>query len=176
VPEAGPGVFELTSPSYDSLWPDGGGGDGGPTIPVDDTCAYKDAGGYGVFPGLDWSGAPAATMSYAIVFHDLTNMFFHWAIWDIPAATTSLPEGLAAGKMLAMPAGAMQWSFMGPDGEFTGPCPSGALHVYRFDIFALGTATLQVNAGANATDVYTAAAKAALATTSLTGLSNAKHY
>jgi Raf kinase inhibitor-like YbhB/YbcL family protein len=154
---------------------DAGVGDGGPTIPAVDTCSYPDAGGFGVFPGLEWSGAPAGTMSYVIVFRDLTNGFYHWAIWDIPASTMSLPVGLPAGGTLAMPAGAMQNSFMGM--QYAGPCPAGALHVYQFVIFALGTTTLPgVTATSTAQAVYTAASKVALATTTLNGLSNAKHF
>jgi Raf kinase inhibitor-like YbhB/YbcL family protein len=172
--QGGPHGFTFTTPAYASLEPDGGGGDGGPTIPAIDTCAYSDAGGYGVSPELDWSGAPAATQSYAIVLHDLTNGFYHWAIWDIPASTMSLPAGLPRGAALTMPAGAMQTGFMGP--QFAGPCPAGSLHVYQFEIYALGTATLQVNGGASAQQVATAANKAPLATALLTGLSNAKHY
>ncbi len=156
---------------------DGGGGDGGPTIPLEDTCANPDAGGYGDFPGLAWSGAPAATMSYVIVFHDLTNSFFHWAMWDIPASTTSLPQDdLPGGKVVAMPAGAMQNSFMGNQGQFTGPCPSGSLHGYQFTLFALGTTTLPGVGATDAMSIYNDAKKVALATADLTGRSNAKHY
>jgi Raf kinase inhibitor-like YbhB/YbcL family protein len=169
--------FDLTSPSFVSVSPDGGGGDGGPTIPLEDTCANPDAGGYGDFPGLAWSGAPAGTMSYVVVLHDLTNGFYHWAMWDIPASTTSLPEDdLPPGKMVTMPAGAMQNSFMGNQGQFTGPCPAGALHVYQFTLFALGTTTLPGVTAADAQSIYNDAKKVALATTDLTGRSNAKHY
>jgi Raf kinase inhibitor-like YbhB/YbcL family protein len=154
---------------------DAGVGDGGATIPGVDTCSYPDAGGYGESPELDWRGAPAATMSYVIVLRDLTNGFYHWAIWDIPASTTSLPAGLPRGATLTMPAGAMQNSFMGP--QYAGPCPAGALHVYQFVIFALPTTTLAgVTAASSAQAVYTAASKVALAMTTLNGLSNAKHF
>jgi Raf kinase inhibitor-like YbhB/YbcL family protein len=175
--DAGPVEFELTSPSYVTVGLDGGGGDGGPTIPPEDTCANPDAGGYGDFPGLAWSGAPAGTMSYVVVLHDLTNSFYHWAMWDIPASTTSLPEDdLPAGKMVTMPAGAMQNSFMGSQGQFTGPCPAGALHVYEFTLFALGTTTLPGVTATDAMSIYDDAKQVALATTDLVGRSNAKHY
>lgn len=175
--DAGPTEFELTSPSYVTVGLDGGGSDGGPTIPLEDTCANPDAGGYGDFPGLAWSGAPAGTMSYVVVLHDLTNSFYHWAMWEIPASTTSLPEDdLPAGKVVTMPPGAMQNSFMGSQGQFTGPCPSGALHVYEFTLFALGTTTLPGVTATDAMSIYNDAKKVALATTDLVGRSNAKHY
>jgi Raf kinase inhibitor-like YbhB/YbcL family protein len=169
----------LTTPAFSSLLPDGGGGDGGPTIPYDDTCANPEAGGYGDFPGLYWSGAPAGTQSFTIVFRDLTNGFYHWAIWDIPAATMSLPPGLPAGRMVGMPDGALQDSFMGAMGQFTGPCPAGANHIYQFEIFALPTATLAGVTGtgeARVQSVFNAAKGAAIGEAFLTGRSNAKHY
>jgi Raf kinase inhibitor-like YbhB/YbcL family protein len=177
--DAGPAAFTLTTPAFDSLEPDGGGGDGGPTIPAEDTCAYRDAGGFGVFPGLDWSGAPSGTESFAIVLHDLTNDYYHWAIWDIPATVMSLPEGLPGGLTLADPEGGMQDSIMGGMGQFTGPCPAGALHVYQFTIFAIPTPTLQVTGGegeGRVTAAFNAASKVAIGTALLTGRSNAKHY
>ncbi len=169
-------AFELTSPAYVSILPDGGGGNGQPTIPPIDTCAYADAGGNGLSPALDWTSGPAGTLSYAIVLTDLTINYHHWAIWNIPATTLSLPEGLSSGSPLAMPAGALQNNVQNM-AEFFGPCPSGALHVYQFEIFAIPDAKLAgVGSGSKTTDVLSAAAKAATATATLTGLSNARHY
>jgi Raf kinase inhibitor-like YbhB/YbcL family protein len=162
-----------------SISPDGGGGDGGVTIPYAMTCANADAGGYGISPELDWSGAPAGTMSFTIVFRDLTNGFYHWAIWDIPPTVMMLPADFPAGRMLTMPAGAMQDSFMGTMGQFTGPCPAGGLHVYQFEIFAIPTANLKGVTGtgeARVASVFAAAKAAAIGDAFLTGRSNAKHY
>src|SRR5688572_10730006 len=67
----------------------------------------------GTSPQLSWSGAPAGTMSYALIMYDidvavpassLDNDITHWVVWNIPAATTSLPEGGP------IPAGANQTS------------------------------------------------------------------
>jgi phosphatidylethanolamine-binding protein (PEBP) family uncharacterized protein len=117
-------------------------------------------------------------MSFAIVLRDLTNGFYHWAIWDIPAAIMSLPADLPAGRTLD--GGFMQDSFMGTQGQFTGPCPAGSLHVYQFEIFALPTTTLTFNMGGGGEAVvqaaYAAASKAAIGTALLTGRSNARHY
>ena len=86
--EAGP--FTITSTAYTE----------GMTIPAVHTCA-----GANTSPALAWSGAPATTKSFALVFTDKDNGgaagFIHWVLWDIPPATMSLPAALAAG----MPAG-----------------------------------------------------------------------
>jgi phosphatidylethanolamine-binding protein (PEBP) family uncharacterized protein len=162
------------SPAFKSVLPDGGGGGGQPNIPSIDTCAYPDAGGTGLSPELDWTTGPAGTMSYAIVLTDLTIGLRHWAIWDIPASTLSLPEGLAHGSPLTMPMGALQVN-LNKDPEFYGPCPSGSLHIYQFEIFAIPNATLTGIGGASSvTEAFNAAAKVALGAATLTGLSNAR--
>jgi Raf kinase inhibitor-like YbhB/YbcL family protein len=168
-----PMAFALTSPAFVSVQPDGGGGDGQPTIPSIDTCAAA-AGGNGLSPELDWTAGPTGTISYAIVLTDLTNGLHHWAVWDIPTTTLSLPEGLAHGSPLMMPEGALQQNVQGMT-EFYGPCPNGSLHIYQFEIFAIPEATLAgVSGSSTTTQVFSAAAKAATTTATLTGLSNAK--
>ena len=62
--------------------------------------------GTGTNPNLTWSGAPPGTMSYALVFKDISLLAdtsssaaetdiniqhgYHWAMWDIPATATHL--------------------------------------------------------------------------------------
>ena len=68
----------------------------------------------------------------------------HWAIWDIPAATPSLPEGLGAGYTVPNQGGAKQKA-MGSGAtaqQFFGPCPGGSSHPYTFTLYALNTATV----------------------------------
>ncbi|WP_040822314.1 YbhB/YbcL family Raf kinase inhibitor-like protein [Nocardia jiangxiensis] len=63
-------------------------------------------GGKDLSPQLSWSGAPTGTKSYAVTVYDpdapTGSGFWHWAIANIPATTTSLPEGAD------LPAGAFQ--------------------------------------------------------------------
>ena len=68
----------------------------------------KYAGRGGVQPGFKFSGAPAGTVSYAIIFHDLdvaiggnTGDVLHWIAWNIPASANGIPEGLASGGISA---------------------------------------------------------------------------
>ena len=76
-------------------------------------------------------------MSFALILHDYSNGFTHWALWNIPAATTMLPANLPTGAMPATPAGASQVAFNPYEG-YAGP---GAFdHVYEFRLYALSVA------------------------------------
>jgi Raf kinase inhibitor-like YbhB/YbcL family protein len=93
-------------------------------------------------PELSWTAGPDGTQSYALILHDLVFMqqagvpFAHWAIWNVPAATLSLPAMLERDAMPSEPAGAQQVSLSGDDG-YAGP--GGDCNVYEFIVFALGT-------------------------------------
>ena len=134
----------------------GRGGRGGGGIPnplVITTSAWTDggdipakyAGQTGVSPALSWTGAPMTTQSFLIIMHDLdvspqrgADDVLHWIMWDIPAATTSLPEGLKPGDQAD---GSRigrnitnQNSYMGP-----GPPAGHPAHHYVIEIYALDT-------------------------------------
>ena len=102
----------------------------------------------GINPELDWSGAPAGTMSFAITFLDMTlidanmaSLGNHWAIWNIPATVMTFPEGtmtLSGELMNAKQSGA-----------FLAPCAQSVMggmdDQYEFTVYALSTATLNVS-------------------------------
>ncbi len=66
--------------------------------------------GEDVSPAFSWRGAPDNTRSFAVICHDPdaplitprgTYGFVHWALYNIPASVTELPEGVSeytAGK------------------------------------------------------------------------------
>ncbi|HEY1443038.1 MAG TPA: YbhB/YbcL family Raf kinase inhibitor-like protein, partial [Mycobacterium sp.] len=107
-------------------------------IPANMTCDGHDF-GTGTNPKLTWSGAPAGTMSYAIVFKDISLLAdtnsstaetdiniqhgYHWAMWDIPATTTQLSTGSATGYHSTDISGALQYSQRNNYGYFP-PCPN----------------------------------------------------
>ena len=145
----------------------GGGGRGGRggalvTIAVTSTSfadgaeiPAKYTGAQGVSPQLSWSGAPTGTMSYVLIMHDvdvaipagsLTNDITHWVVWNIPASTTSIPEGGP------VPSGANQYSMRGPQYMGPAPPPGHPFHHYIFEVYALN-ANLDVPAGATRADV-----------------------
>lgn len=90
-------------------------------------------GGDNVCPALSWGAGPQGTMSYALVLHDYTNTFTHWALWNLSLETTMIMAG-----MTTPPQGASQVSFV--DGEgYAGPGAND--HVYEFRLYALNVAT-----------------------------------
>jgi Raf kinase inhibitor-like YbhB/YbcL family protein len=174
APEAGPiegGVPLLVSSS--ALAP-------GAAFAKDNTCAGLD-----VSPPLTWSGAPAGTQGYAIVFENLTTGEIDWAIWDIPASTTSIPQITAMAPypmQSAAVVGAQQALVDGPEAVasqeatygYVGPCPQGATQSYQFTVYAVDTAsTPGVTFQSALADVKAAVAQHALASGTLGGTSNA---
>jgi len=97
--------------------------------------------GDNISPELNWGAGPAGTQSYAIVLHDFSNMYTHWVIWNIPAATLKLPANLAKESKPAVPAGSQQKSFENNNAGFGYMGPGADDHVYEFKLYALNVAT-----------------------------------
>ncbi len=118
-------------------FPDGG------QIPVKFSQAAPGAApGEGTSPAMSWTNVPAGTRSFFLHMHDLdiarnktTDDQAHWVLWNIPAATTSLPEGVPKGSQL--PDGSYQISATGPVYRGPGAPANGPLHHYVFEIYAL---------------------------------------
>ncbi len=135
-------------------------------IPVTHACATR--GGMDLSPQLVFANPPAGTMSYVVVFTDLTNGLVHSAIYDIPASATGLPADVD--KVYAPPdvPGAHQPTAYTNMRGYAGPCP-GTPHMYQFKVFALATATLP-NAMMNTTRAQIVTAVTTnLGTATLTG-------
>jgi Raf kinase inhibitor-like YbhB/YbcL family protein len=116
----------------------------GGAIPAAHSCDAP--GGTGKSIPLTWSGAPTGTQSFAVVMRDLSlagSGNYHWVIWDIPAATTSLDEGIPNEAAPATPAGAKQthWSF-GEQFGYGHMCPPNGTHDYELVVYAFTAATL----------------------------------
>jgi Raf kinase inhibitor-like YbhB/YbcL family protein len=99
----------------------------------------KYAGRGGVQPGFKFSNAPAGTVSYAIIFHDVdvalmngTTDVLHWMAWNIPASAGGIPEG-------KLPEGAVQGQNITGQNAYMGPgAPAGPrYHHYIFELYAL---------------------------------------
>jgi Raf kinase inhibitor-like YbhB/YbcL family protein len=135
-----------------------------------------------VSPPLSWTAGPSGTQSYAVVMvgPDQSGVAdaYHWVIWNIPATTTDLPEGVAQLTMPPDPAGSSQLA-TGVDGSmwpgYAGPCPSLPGTPYTFTVYALKVATLPGVTSASTTAQVVAAIQAnMLESAELTGL--ATHY
>jgi Raf kinase inhibitor-like YbhB/YbcL family protein len=118
--------------------------DGGP-IPVKFSQAAPGAEpGGGTSPAISWTNVPAGTQSFVLNMRDLdvarnktTDDQAHWVVWNIPANTTSLPEGVPKGS--PRPDGSNQISASGPMYRGPGAPATGPQHHYMFEVYALDT-------------------------------------
>jgi Raf kinase inhibitor-like YbhB/YbcL family protein len=115
----------------------------GDPIPRKYTCDGQD-----MSPPLSWSGAPSGTKAFALIADDPDapgGTWVHWVLYNIPAGTTDLKEGVPASKTL--PDGTVQGinDFKKPG--YGGPCPPGGTHRYFFKLYAL-SAILELETGA----------------------------
>ncbi len=146
------------------------GGRGGFNLPplLMETDAFPDGGvvpqkyvsannGPNVQPAFKISNAPAGTVSYAVIFHDLdvalqggTGDVLHWMAWNIPASANGWPEG-------SLPAGSVQGNNIRGQAGYMGPGapPSPRYHHYVFEVYALN-ANLDLPATASRDDLMKA--------------------
>lgn len=128
----GPTEFTLTSPAFAD--------DGTCSNEMPDTCELFPSENSSFVgnenPELNWTAGPEGTLSYALVFHDLSNGFGHWAIWGLSGETLSLPAALPGDATLTTPVEAQQTnaSFADGNGYFG---PGSCENVYEFKVYAL---------------------------------------
>ena len=121
----------------------------GEAIPKKFTCDGPD-----VSPQLKWNDPPANTQSMALIMDDPDapgSTWVHWVLYDLPANTRELPEGVAKQEQLS--SGARQGRNDFGRVGYGGPCPPpGKPHRYFFKLYALDT-KLNLKAGATKADV-----------------------
>jgi len=131
--------LELSSNSFSS----------GGAIPVQFTCDGEDRS-----PELHWSKPPAGTKSHALIADDPdapVGTWVHWVLFNLPAGTQSLPEGVP--KKAALENGALQGTNDFGNLGYGGPCPPpGKPHRYFFKLYALDS-VLSLKSGAKKADV-----------------------
>ncbi|GAA0769542.1 YbhB/YbcL family Raf kinase inhibitor-like protein [Ideonella azotifigens] len=107
-------------------------------------------------PALNWHGAPAGTQSYAVTVYDpdapTGSGWWHWVVYNLPAATTSLSAGAGDTAKPMLPAGAAQGRTDFGRTGFGGACPppGDKPHRYIFTVHALGVPKLALPADATA--------------------------
>ena len=115
----------LTSPAFQE----------GQAIPARYTCEGQD-----VSPAMAWDEPPPGTASFALIVDDPDapgKTWVHWVLFNLPAATRSLPEAMPADASLRD--GARQGvTDFGRTG-YGGPCPPSGTHRYVFKLYALDT-------------------------------------
>ncbi|MFQ5775713.1 MAG: YbhB/YbcL family Raf kinase inhibitor-like protein [Kiloniellaceae bacterium] len=138
----------------------------GERIPTRYTCEGED-----VSPPLAWSGAPEGTRSYALLCDDPDapgGTWHHWALFDIPAETASLPEAYATDPQVGSTRQAVT-DFRRTG--YGGPCPppGHGVHHYHFRVLALAVERLEVAPNPRCPDVAAAARPHVLAEARLVG-------
>ena len=97
-------------------------------IPPQYTCD-----GPGTNPALQVTGVPAGAKSLALIVFDPDvpkmikpdGRYLHWALWNLPTASTTIEEGRGGGMAEGGHAG------------YIPPCPPSGEHRYVFQLFAL---------------------------------------
>jgi Raf kinase inhibitor-like YbhB/YbcL family protein len=110
--------------------------------------------GGNISPALAWIGAPAGTLSFALLMHDpdapTGSGWWHWVVYNLPAGTTSLPAGAGDPQKKLMPRGAVQGRTDYGTHGYGGPCPPpGKPHRYYLRLYALKVAQLELPADAS---------------------------
>ncbi len=104
-------------------------------IPRRHTCDGED-----VSPPLAWRRLPPGTKSLALIVDDPdapARTWVHWIVYNLPAASSGLPEGVPPDKTVAGD-GRQGRNDFGRIG-YGGPCPPGGVHRYYFKLYALDT-------------------------------------
>ncbi len=117
-------AFELKSAAFTT----------GSNIPKKFTCDGPD-----VSPALSWSEPLAGTESLALIMDDPdapVGIWVHWVLYDLPASTRELAEGVP--KEGQLKSGARQGRNDFRRIGYGGPCPpAGKPHRYFFKLYAL---------------------------------------
>jgi Raf kinase inhibitor-like YbhB/YbcL family protein len=134
-------AFVLTSDSYTD----------GNAIPLLNACTAL--GGTDVSPQFSWANPPAETAGYALIMDDETSpcgteslSCVHWALFNIPASTTSLDSDLDISTI----DGAVEGYSYIPTTDYEGPCPP-SVHSYNTTVYALDDSMAEVPANSTFT-------------------------
>jgi Raf kinase inhibitor-like YbhB/YbcL family protein len=156
---AGGNNMEITSAAFK---------DGG-KIPIQH--AMVPAGGKNFSFPLAWKNAPPGTKSFALSIidpHPVAQNWVHWFVINIPASTSSLPEGASPKKM---PAGAVELKNSFGDIGYGGPQPpkGSGEHPYVVTLFALSVEKLDLGVSVSLPAFKKALEGKVIQSTSITG-------
>ena len=153
-------------------------------IPVTHTCSNErpvpdgvtvapGKSGDDISPPLEWTDVPEGTASFALIVdsEEAGAPWTHWVVWNIPADSTGMAEGVASDGEL--PDGSRQGVNGGGDIGYLGPCPppfaiidasaggdvvrskTGSVAKYFFKLYALDS-VLDLAPGATKEDLLAA--------------------
>jgi Raf kinase inhibitor-like YbhB/YbcL family protein len=124
----------------------------GGRIPLKYTCD-----GQNMSPPLAWREPPKQTQAFALIVDDPDapgGVFTHWVLFNVPAITRQLEEGVPAQERVQNGA----WQGKNDFGKigYNGPCPPrGSVHRYFFTLYATDK-LLDLKAGASKQQVFDA--------------------
>ena len=157
------GPFSFATPA----WMDGA------RVPPEYTCAGTGGWRNQRNPELVWSDPPAGTQAFVMIFDDPdARNYPHWAFYTADATLTGVPEGVS--NTMNLPTGITE--LRGGDGRvgYVPNCPGGRDHTYRWRLWAVNTASLNLPARPTFTQLQQAADAASLGMVTFTGISNAR--
>ncbi len=109
-------------------------------------------------PQLSWSGAPEGTRGYAVTVYDpdapTQSGFWHWAVANIPADVTELPEGAGDDSGSGLPAGAFQLPNDARMARFIGGAPPAGHGPHRYYITVHALDVPDIGVPAEGTPAY----------------------
>lgn len=99
--------------------------------------------GENLSPPLELESLAEGAKTIAVTMDDLDfpmGIFNHWVIWNIPALSTHIPEGIAKGEIVSTLGNAIQGkSQYGGKHYYRGPLPPFGTHRYVFKVYVLDT-------------------------------------
>ncbi len=118
--------LRLTSPAFTE----------GGAIPAMYTCD-----GENISPPLTWEPGPAGTAAWVLIAEDPdARLWVHWLVVDLPADTTSLPEGVSGN----LPTPAVEGETDSGPAADGGPCPPPGRSIgTAFTLYALSGPLVQ---------------------------------
>lgn len=127
--------------------------------------------GAGVSPSLHWEDVPDGTMGFALICEDPdapSGVFTHWVLFNLPAGSRELEEGMPKDSALAI--GARQGTNSFGKVGYGGACPPSGdrEHRYFFKLYALD-ADLALRPGAKKDQLLEAMSDHILAEAGLMG-------
>lgn len=137
-------TFRLESPDFEE----------GHTLPQWARSGIAGAGGEDRSPTLHWEGAPSGTRSFALTMFDpdapTGSGWWHWAVCNIPAKITSLPQNAGDPDAGLLPPGSLTLPNELRLARYLGAAPptGHGEHRYFFTLSALDVERLDIAADA----------------------------
>jgi phosphatidylethanolamine-binding protein (PEBP) family uncharacterized protein len=114
----------------------------------------------GTNPEVRWSGAPAGTAGFVLLFDDPDSGDFpHWGVYDLPADATGIPADRSGADIDNDVDGTVLVNGFGWEG-YLGSCP-GSANVYRWVVWAVDDTFSFTDPGTGARAAFDALREAA---------------